>query len=377
MDPPIWIFDDLLPEDMLKSVDNAFEDLPWQSMNGRWVRMVELPIKERLEALTQTLSDISHIENAAPCGKAWIMDVMGRNQGPHMDGWEVEKSRESMDLLDLSRCSVQCHKGFNTVIPTLSFVVYFNDSGGCAFPRAALPRPTIPAKRGRILMFQNYHDAQRPAHNPKAVHYGVYGDGFKRVMTAGVMSSETPRQLSGPEFVDAPKTTGFLYAPIMHRSNTSCGDRYDTPPPSPAPKPKERPVLQLHARPADAGGFIVEATNLAGNQVAKVLIEADATLGILRRLIGIDSMLVCNGEVLEGPDTTSIRNTTLLRVYEPADAKADVKDQNATVETPVEMLVEWDVIDTVFAKKVSAGVSPAAERRPRLGRSQSVTCALQ
>ena len=51
------------------------------------------------------------------------MDVIGRDQGPHIDGWELEQAKQQMHGVDLSRCSVQEHKGFSTVIPTLSFVV--------------------------------------------------------------------------------------------------------------------------------------------------------------------------------------------------------------------------------------------------------------
>lgn len=359
-DPPIWVFDDLLSDSLLRRVDDSFEGIRWQPMNGRQVRMVELSIDEQLAELTETLRSISHIEDVAPCGKAWIMDVIGRNQGPHLDGWEVEKNAH-MQLLDLSRCSVQCHKGFSTIIPTLSFVVYFNDAGGIAFPQAALPNPTIPAKRGRILMFQNYDDAQRPAHNPRAVHYGIYGDFPKRVMTAGVMSSSTPSELSGSSPAGASKTKGFLYAPIMHRSNTSCG--IITPPtPPPPPKPKPKPVLQLLVRHSHTGGFIVEAHTLAGNMMAKALIEKDATLGSLRAALAVDAQLVCKDEVLDGPDKLPIADTVLVRgmehtkPYDPrlasglepaSTSSAQTKDDHAHIET----LVEWDVIDTMFVKK--------------------------
>lgn len=326
LDPPIWVFDDVLSESLLDRVDDAFEGISWQSMNGRQVRMVELNVDAQLEELTRTLLDISHVEDVAPHGKAWIMDVKGRDQGPHLDGWEVENCRDSMKSLDLTKCSVQCHKGFSTVIPTLSFVVYFNGSGGIAFPRADLPNPQIPAKRGRIVMFQNYDDLRRPAHNPKAVHYGVYGSIPKRVMTAGVMSSETPAELSGCCSAGKSKTQGFLYAPIMHRSNTACSgaDSPPTPPPPP-PKPKPKPVLQLLARPADTGGFIVEASTLSGQVQAKCLVQKDTTLGALRSSLGVEGQLVSKAKVLDGMSVyTKLQDTPLLEGLEPAtspDAK--------------------------------------------------------
>lgn len=368
-DPPIWVFDGLLSDSLLERVDTSFEDIQWQTMNGRTVRMVELSIDDQLSELTQTLRSISHIEDVAPCGKAWIMDVRGRDQGAHVDGWELEKSRKSMELLDLSKCSVQCHNGFKTVIPTLSFVIYFNDSGGIAFPKAALPNPTIPAKRGRIVMFSNYDDLHRPAHNPKAVHYGVYGDVPKRVMTAGVMSSETPAALSGSQNDGAPKTKGFLYAPIMHRSNTACGN--DSPPapppkPAPAPKPKPKPVLQLFARAADEGGIMVEAQDLSGATKSKGWLGCDATMGELRQMLAFDAQLVVQDSVLDGPDHMLLRDTTLtkgleLRSAAAAAKKVDVDAAGAKLAemkvSEPETLVEWDVIDTVFVEKSKAAAA--------------------
>ncbi|CAE7228210.1 CML1 [Symbiodinium natans] len=236
-DPPIWIFDGLLSEKLLQQVDAELDVLPWHSMNGRCVRMAELAVDGALEELPQKLRSVCHIQDVAEYGRIWVMDVIGRDQGPHIDGWELAQAKQQMHGVDLSRCSVQKHKGFSTVIPTLSFVVYFNDVGGIAFPEAELSTPVIQAKRGRIVMFQNYDDSKRPAHNPKAVHYGVYaGSGddvpFKRVLTAGVMASETPPQLLGNQ-KDAPAIPGFLYAPIMHRTNTSCASVDSDPPPAP------------------------------------------------------------------------------------------------------------------------------------------------
>jgi hypothetical protein len=313
-DPPIWIFDGLISESVLLHVDSAFEGIEWQTMNGRQVRMVEFNVDDQLADLTCALRDISHIDDVSPCGKAWVMDVQGRNQGPHLDGWELEKNRD-MQLLDLSRCSVQCHNGFNTIIPTLSMVIYFNDFGGIAFPHADLPNPTIPAKRGRIVMFQNYHDSCRPAHNPKAMHYGVYGNGAKRVMTAGVMSNETPLELSGARPVGVPKTRGFLYAPIMHRANTSCGNRTPPTPPTPKPAapPKPKPILQLNVRAAVSGGFIVEATSLAGNVVAKASVEEDTTVRSLRDSLGVDAELVCGDQIINGASDAMMKDTVLFQ----------------------------------------------------------------
>lgn len=350
-DPPIWVFDDLLSEEVLQRVDSAFEDVEWKSMNGRQVRIVELNVDSALAEIPETLRNISHIEEVAPCHKIWIMDVQGRDQGAHMDGWEVEKSRYSKEQLDLSKCSVQTHRGFSTVIPTLSFVIYFNDVGGCSFPKADLPNPTIPAKRGRILMFHNYVDSQRPAHNPSAIHHGVYGDGPKRVMTAGVLSDTTPSELLGHSGVQ--KTRGLLYAPIMHRSNTSCGSVHDYRAPSPprAVSPPPKQILQLFARKAEGTAFIVEATAMSGTSVAKVMLQPEDTLGTLRRSLP-DATLVVDDEILEGDDEILLQDTALVKKLLAADETKIVglgSCRYVPKASDVNVLVEWDVIDTVFA----------------------------
>lgn len=355
-DPHIWVFDGLLSDALLKRVDEEFEQVKWKSMNGRQVRILELKVDEVIGELPRTLCAISHIDEVAPCHNVWIMDVQGRDQGAHMDGWEVSRNREYTKHLDMSKCSVQTHKGFSTVIPTLSFVIYFNDVGGCTFPKAAMPNPTVPAKRGRILMFQNYDDAQRPAHNPSAVHFGVYGDSPKRVMTAGVLSHETPLELLGGSRDN--KTKGVLYAPIMHRSNTSCGDPEDyrapSPPRVPTPPPKPKPVLQLLARRAEeAGGIIVEAVNLGGNTVAKIMVKVTDTVGTLRKALP-DATLVAGDDILDGDDKQLLQDTSLVKGLdgEPSSA-GTLKPVIAPGETAeakhIEMGVfEWDLIDTKF-----------------------------
>mmetsp|Transcript_18195 Transcript_18195/g.32474 ORF Transcript_18195/g.32474 Transcript_18195/m.32474 type:complete len:478 (+) Transcript_18195:86-1519(+) len=315
-DPPIWVFDGLLSDSLLERVDNSFNGIKWQSLNGRQVRRVELRVDEQLEELPHVLREISQIEDVAPCNSVWIMDVVGRDQAPHMDGWDLEKNKD-MELLDVSKCSVQCHKGFNTIIPTLSFVIYFNNSGGITFPKASLPSPSIPAKRGRIVMFQNYDDLYRPAHNPKAMHYGFYGDTPKRVMTAGVMSSETPLGLSGAQLPGTPRTQGFLYAPIMHTARASC--------PSTPPTPKPKPVLQLLARSAVGDSFIVEAWSLSGDLVANVILDRAATLGNLKANLGVSAQLVCGDQIIDGADSKPLKDTALLHAFEFGSTKEEIE----------------------------------------------------
>jgi len=187
----------------------------------------------------------------------------------------------------------------------------------------------------------------------------------------------------------------------------------------------------LFARAADAGGFIVEASTLAGNMVGKALVEKSTTLASLRKSLEIDGQLVSNGIVLDGSlDNLPLEKTVLLNGIEPRSrvhdflrngqdlSKLNVKeleehlmsagvniagvvektelvkliqqkqaldshaaannaaeqgtansasnvegreearteenngtDQNAREGANVETLLEWDVIDTVFAQK--------------------------
>mmetsp|Transcript_29455 Transcript_29455/g.53467 ORF Transcript_29455/g.53467 Transcript_29455/m.53467 type:complete len:557 (+) Transcript_29455:87-1757(+) len=360
-DPPIWIFDGMLSEALLERVDASFDGVGWKSMNGRKVRMVELDIDDKLSELTQTLRNISHIDDIGPCNKAWIMDVHGRPQGPHVDGWELERNNDRQ-FLDLSKNSVQSHNGFHTIIPSLSFVVYFNDSGGIAFPRADLKHPIIPAKRGRIVMFSNYDDAHRPAHNPKAVHYGVYGDVPKRVMTAGVMSNETPSNLTRFGDTGTTKTRGFLYAPIMHRSNSACGDRTPTPPRREPPKPK--PVLELFARRAEAGGFIVEATNLTGEAVSKALIPADATWGQLRRELNVEGQFTSSGQLLDGKDERQACHVFVQGMAGP-DLEIELTKLKAAKETE-----KQEAQEAAVAKERAEQEAAEAEKRKAAAKEQ-------
>merc|ERR1711971_275377 len=192
-------------------------------------------------------------------------------------------------------------------------------------------------------------------------HYGVYGSTPKRVMTAGVMSSETPLELSAACPSSAAKTKGFLYAPIMHRANTSCGNRTPpTPPTPPPPKPKPKPVLQVMVRSAESGKFIVEACTLAGNVIAKSLVEKDATLGSLRASLGVDAHLVWNDEDLDGPSDKKLLEMSFWKGVDVSERDVDsafetiFRTDGAKVDEQTQVLVEWDVIDTVFVKKEDA-----------------------
>lgn len=317
-DPQIWVYDDLLSEALLQAVDQAFDEVQWKMLNGRQVRIVQLTIDGQLNELTTTLSKISHIDEILPCSKAWVMDVVGRDQDAHMDGWDMSKNSDSLNALDMSKYSLQSHKGFKTIIPTLSFVIYFNDVGGCTFPYAAMADKTIPARRGRILMFHNYAGSQRPDHNPAAMHFGVYGDTPKRVMTAGMLSNETPPELLAPQHGHGLKTKGFLYAPIMHKPKTSCGDPASPRSPPRSPSPVHKQVIQLSACWVDGKidvEAIVEARYMSGELLSRVKFEkkTNATLASLRQALGLNRhvQFVHGAEFLSGLDGASLFDALL------------------------------------------------------------------
>jgi len=157
-------------------------------------------------------------------------------------------------------------------------------------------------------MFHNYAGSQRPDHNPASMHFGVYGDTPKRVMTAGMLSNETPPELLAPQNGRGPKTRGFLYAPIMHRPKTSCGDPASPRSPPRSPSPAHKQVIQLSTREVDRE-LEVEARYLSGELLARVKLEkTNATLASLRQALGLNRhvQFVHGAEFLTGPDEASL-----------------------------------------------------------------------
>lgn len=207
-EPKIWVFDDLLPKSFLDDMDKIFDsgdiattDVPDQQDHLNSVRMITLE-RGRVDSTTtliETLAKISHITEFEKCRKIVVSEMWGEDQHCHIDHAHFDKLApdfQKLNFLDLDRFD-RFPLDQNKVVPTFSFVVNMNDVGGIVFPKAQLVDKTIPAKRGRIVMFQNYIESQRPKKNPLCLHYGTYfAKKSKRIITAGVLSNNTP-DLSG------------------------------------------------------------------------------------------------------------------------------------------------------------------------------------
>ena len=156
-----------------------------------------------------------------------VVDIMGKKQQAHMDSFDIRNVPAPLaPLVDRKRLSsphnlpdwaVTTPPTF--VIPTLSFVVYFNDVGGCTFPHAEMANKTIQGKRGRIIMFGNYIDSQRPSHDTTAMHFGTYDGKTKRIMTMGMLSDRMPAKLLGRSHDPEGTVRGLLYTANKHNSN--------------------------------------------------------------------------------------------------------------------------------------------------------------
>merc|ERR1711977_88538 len=215
--PNIWVFDNLLSESFLSHIDALFEAsqeepqrvMSWAKDRSQLKRAVEFPVvgDSRTSELAAVLRRISHTSSEVEVfPEARCVEVSGDPQHEHMDrhDWSRLTRFPIEDIVDINgRFSSPAElQGSTRIIPTLSFVIYFNAVGGCEFPAAG---QTITGKRGRIIMFQNYIDEQRPAHDTQATHFGFYGNcpsqfGVnppKRMMTGGILCNKVPLTLLG------------------------------------------------------------------------------------------------------------------------------------------------------------------------------------
>lgn len=90
---------------------------------------------------------------------------------------------------------------------------------------------------------------------------------------------------------------------------------------------------------------------MSGTSVAKVMLQPEDTLGTLRRSLP-DATLVVDDEILEGDDQILLQDTALVKQLLAADETKIVglgSCRYVPKASDVNVLVEWDVIDTVFA----------------------------
>ena len=167
--PNIWVFDDLLSSDFLAHMDSMFDanqEAPtqhwsWDKDRSQTKRAIEFSVDDnRTCELVTILRRIFHMsEQLKVVPEARAIEVEGDPQHAHMDrhDWSrLARFHDVHNLVDIeqrfsSPPEFNGHEECTRIIPTISFVVYFNGVGGCNFPRAG---QTITGKRGRIIMFQ-------------------------------------------------------------------------------------------------------------------------------------------------------------------------------------------------------------------------------
>ena len=175
---------------------------------------------------TRLLGELSGADLTDASGCVVVAEIEGRDQKAHMDSFDIRNlSDPHLSTVDRARFGSPPNMPKwavstppNYVMPTLSFVIYFNDVGGCTFPHADMANKTIRGQRGRIIMFGNYIDSQRPSHDTTAMHFGTYEGGRKRVMTLGVLSNRMPGKLLHSGQDDEP-VGGLLYTANKHQGH--------------------------------------------------------------------------------------------------------------------------------------------------------------
>lgn len=233
-DPKTWVFDDLVSAALLDYVDHNF--LPQVSLvNGAgsvdtW-RVDDPVLAEEFIDLLIRISGIKPVENSLQ--QVTLGNVLKKNQSCHMDRLEVGGKfqhirDDAIRFLDMSKQDVKTRYRSGgcarMIVPTTSFVVYFEDyPGGIHFPEAPgfdsaataagirgneNGSMSIDGRRGRIIMFQNYHSDHSSA-NQMARHFGTFDPLVpKRNFIGGLVSNENPPDYASGESHSVP---GLLY----------------------------------------------------------------------------------------------------------------------------------------------------------------------
>jgi len=171
--PNCWVFDDLVDTEFLDWIDQQFEQegrvdnvKPHPRDKDIKFQGLRLPVTEHPK-LFNTLATLSHIDPIRKCDVYIINDVWGTAWDPHIDYvWPLEKLSDKTQL----RMEQQQSKPSGQVVPTYTYVVYFNDVGSVSFPESSLE---VKGKRGRIIMWENYNESHNSL-DPFATHIGSY-----------------------------------------------------------------------------------------------------------------------------------------------------------------------------------------------------------
>jgi len=237
-DPKTWVFDDLVSAALLNHVDHNFTPqvtiVNSVGIVDTW-RVADPVLAQEFIDLLILIGGIEPVENSLK--QVTLGDVLKQSQWCHMDRLEVggkfsHVPEHTIGFLDMSKQDVKTrHRSgggqARVIVPTTSFVVYFEDypGGGIVFPdapgfdSAAAGTATgvrgdgdggmsIDGRRGRIIMFQNYGGEHRSV-NPNARHFGTFDPLVpKRNFIGGLVSNENPMDCVSGESHGVP---GLLY----------------------------------------------------------------------------------------------------------------------------------------------------------------------
>ncbi|CAE7345387.1 unnamed protein product [Symbiodinium natans] len=243
--PHVWVVDGAVSESFLSLVDDKLTTsegtVKSELRNGKSItsRSVEFQVDDTSRHLFETVAGFWGLNPEQPCESFVVSDICGEGQSPHVDHINLDDLAGcELDFLDLGRQSASAVNP-RRVVPTISVVVYFNSVGGIRFPHAD-ELGTIAAKRGRIVMFQNYIDDQRPCHDSLAAHHGLYLDSLpKRILVMGILANETPSFFpNGP--AAASPTRSLIYCPGTEQDPL----RHDAPSYDYLRSPKERAEVE-------------------------------------------------------------------------------------------------------------------------------------
>lgn len=252
--PKMWIIDGLLSQVLLSRVDEAFtianktgnyplSILDWRTCGAdlslaelyssviphedsfvreedydaaqvqRGIQMTPEDSKE----LMATIKMFSHVEGSYQDELYVIETPRGaEDQDAHQDRFQYDLHPDYLaKTVNASLLHDMGEEGSGFVVPRVSFVINFSDVGGLLFPNAKTQK-FVPAKKGRVVMFENYVNGGADV-DPTAEHYGVYDerDG-KRVATGGVLYNG-----EGPDFSSTKTSEGFVY---LTKGKHHCGN---------------------------------------------------------------------------------------------------------------------------------------------------------
>lgn len=284
--PNIWVFDHLLSDRVLKHINNICDTTPVtefrQKVLGNRTRLSRswsFDIDGHTQELFEVIELISRVSCVEHFNSLLVTDVRGDSQVEHIDHISLDhlaRRYEKLNFIDMKKQS-ESNNSAGFIVPTFSLAFYLNDVGGVYFPHAAdYQGLEIEGKPGRIIMWQNYIDGERPHHNQLAQHYGIYfQDRPKRLVTMGVLANDTPA-------MDRDAPTGLIYCPGMldksvRHDGCHVGGHLHTggssEPAQPPPPPKPDLVLTLSATLQDDTWHIF-ATNVGGDNVCELKIKS-------------------------------------------------------------------------------------------------------